>query len=110
MPIVQLRLAAVRWSVTSTLALLPTSRALIRGSSRSPDKPRRLEVSRAVYRQPFGSFDVPGSTRYSVPACVLGAVGCSLRGLCEAVASREVVETRRLELLTLSLQRRCSSN
>jgi hypothetical protein len=72
-----------------------------------PDTQRRLEDSRAVCKQPVFLREVLGSTRYSLGCCVL--VAQFLLRLCWLSTAR-VVETRRLELLTLSLQRRCSSD
>jgi hypothetical protein len=51
---------------------------------------------------------VPGSTR-----CLQFRIGAALRRIGSSAVGpdgSEMVETRRLELLTLSLQRRCSAN
>ena len=84
------------------------SRALIRGLARG-DTPRRLEDPRAVYMTAWLSFeicrglpDIQFLVEWSVQ---LPAPHCFPREV-----AMEVVETRRLELLTPSLQRRCSSN
>jgi hypothetical protein len=71
------------------------------------DTHRRLEVSRAVGGTAWILRVSPGSTRYSVGCSAFGA-GFLPRYW--PLDRGEVVETRRLELLTLSLQRRCSSN
>jgi len=53
-----------------------------------------------------------GSTRYSILYSTVGAVVAPWSDPvhCLLEVTREVVETRRLELLTFSLQRRCSSS
>jgi hypothetical protein len=59
-------------------------------------------------RASYESF--PGSTRYSPGRIAFGAAGLSSSIAAGGLLTEMVVETRRLELLTLSLQRRCSSS
>jgi hypothetical protein len=72
------------------------------------DTRRRLEdLPRPSDDQRRGSSVVPGSTRGS---SVLGECGLAQERILRCSGPDQVVETRRLELLTLSLQRRCSAN
>ena len=77
--------------------------------SRAADTTRRLEDHEpsSSASQGFALRERPGSTRYSVPSSGAWSAVCGPRNL---PRWRKVVETRRLELLTLSLQRRCSSD
>ena len=69
---------------------------------RLEDLPRSRLMNSAL-----GDSVVPGSTR----SLQLSVSAASRRIGSSAVGSRSwLVETRRLELLTLSLQRRCSAN
>ena len=86
---------AIRWSV----GLCPTDQRSDVGS----DTKRRLDLAEPPYRQRLRSSSLglhaPLFSFFQVP-----------RRQRRVLRFFQVVETRRLELLTLSLQRRCSAN
>ena len=101
---------AIRWSVsepTSRLALVkpcgftfrPTDqRSVVRIDTKTATRSRRAAVPTALALEQLGALRPD-----------IHFVAGSLRGSGLSSRSR-VVETRRLELLTLSLQRRCSAS
>ena len=100
----ELAVPAIRWSVTSRLlAWSPRIRGQPVG-----DTTRRLEDSSRLDDQPGLLFEsVRGLPDLQFHRQVCGQQTAYLAS-CPVLAG--LVETRRLELLTLSLQRRCSSN
>ena len=95
---------AIRWSVTSRSGLEPTDqRSTGLGHHKTARRPRAVvPISRGVL---FESIRGLPDIRLVVHVC-----GLQTAYLCCGRCTAGLVETRRLELLTLSLQRRCSSN
>ncbi len=71
---------------------------------------RRLEGHSSRLKQPMIPSRVAGVYPIFDCLCCRGAVSPFSSSLKEDRSVGDVVETRRLELLTLSLQRRCSSD